>query len=70
MTVGAYTSSHSVKENPVDTGSKLNVLCTFNLRPVSTGKVSYLDLYSVTQALFSSRIPNNDFTDGDDSMCH
>ena len=22
---------------PVDTGRKLNVLCTFNLRPVSTG---------------------------------
>ena len=22
---------------PVDTGHKLNVLCTFNLRPVSTG---------------------------------
>ena len=24
--------------NPVDPGRKLNVLCTFNLRPVSTGK--------------------------------
>ena len=24
--------------NPVDTGRKLNVLCTFNLRPVSTEK--------------------------------
>ena len=24
--------------NPIDTGRKLNVLCTFNLRPVSTGK--------------------------------
>ena len=24
---------------PVDTGCKLNVLCTFNLRPVSTGLV-------------------------------
>ena len=22
---------------PIDTGSKLNVLCTFNLRPVSMG---------------------------------
>ena len=25
---------------PVDTGRKLNVLCTFNLRPVSTGSAS------------------------------
>ena len=24
--------------NPVDTGRRLNVWCTFNLRPVSTGK--------------------------------
>ena len=26
-----------VNITPVDTGRKLNVLCTFNLRPVSTG---------------------------------
>ena len=26
------------ENNPVDTGRKLNVLCTFNLRPASTGK--------------------------------
>ena len=26
------------KLDPVDTGRKLNVLCTFNLRPVSTGE--------------------------------
>ena len=25
--------------NPADTGRKLNVLCTFNLRPVSTGNI-------------------------------
>ena len=28
-----------MKTFPVDTGRKLNVLCTFNLRPVSTGLV-------------------------------
>ena len=26
---------------PVDTGCKLNVLCTFNLRPVSTGMFDF-----------------------------
>ena len=26
----------------VDTGCKLNVLCTFNLRPVSTGNVTII----------------------------
>ena len=33
---------------PVDTGRKLNVLCTFNLRPASTGnviKINYEKLY-------------------------
>ena len=28
---------HKTCNYPVDTGRKLNVLCTFNLRPVSTG---------------------------------
>ena len=27
-----------LRNNPVDTGHKLNVLCTFSLRPVSSGK--------------------------------
>ena len=27
--------------HPVDTGGKLNVLCTFNLPPVSTGKLPF-----------------------------
>ena len=29
--------------NPVDTGRKLNVLCTFKIRPVSTGKHSSIE---------------------------
>ena len=33
-----FCTDVSKKSNPVDTGRKLNVLCTFNLRPVSTGK--------------------------------
>lgn len=33
-------------------------------------KLSYLDLSSVAQALFSSQIPDNDFLDGDDSLCY
>ena len=32
----AYTQ-FALTNFPVDTGRKLNVLCTFNLRPVSTG---------------------------------
>ena len=34
--------------NPVDTGRKLNVLCTFNLRPVSTGKASFYRYFCLT----------------------
>ena len=30
---------------PVDTGRKLNVLCTFNLRPVSAGLEEQLGLW-------------------------
>ena len=41
----------SLLENlPVDTGRKLNVLCAFNLRPVSTGLLT-------SQKIKSSNIP-------------
>ena len=33
---------HNVKSDPIDTGRKLNVLCTFTLRPVSTGNFIYI----------------------------
>ena len=33
----AYFRKLPTKTIPVETGRKLNVLCTFNLRPVSTG---------------------------------
>ena len=40
---------------PVDTGCKLNVLCTFNLRPVSTGLYSqYLALDTVSSKYLRS----------------
>ena len=38
-----YQMQQVIRHNPVDTGHKLNVLCPFNLRPVSTGKV-YQDI--------------------------
>ena len=33
-------------------------------------KVSYMDPFSVAQALFSCQFPYNDFSDGDESLCH
>ena len=32
---------------PVDTGRKLNVLCTFNLRPVSNGARLFIESSSI-----------------------
>ena len=37
---------------PVDTGCKLNVLCTFNVRPVSTGVLQYFSLYRLEASIF------------------
>ena len=36
-----YFSEHYRRAVPVNTGHKLNVLCAFNLRPVSTGVAVY-----------------------------
>ena len=33
------SKASKVIRDPVDTGRKVNVLCTFNLHPVSTGEV-------------------------------
>ena len=35
-----------ITDHPVDTGRKLNVWCTFNLRPVSTGQISFFEKLS------------------------
>ena len=34
-------------DNPVDTNRKLDVLCTFNLRPVSTGNLNKVKNYTL-----------------------
>ena len=39
--------------DPMDTGQKLNVLCTFNLRPVSTGRQVISVAYFVELSLHS-----------------
>ena len=37
--------AHSLALFPVDTGRKLNVLCTFNVRPVSTGLLQLVAVF-------------------------
>ena len=37
--------AHSLVLFPVDTGRKLNVLCTFNVRPVSTGLLQLVAVF-------------------------
>ena len=44
-----------VTNNPVDTGRKLNVLCTFNLRPASTGKSKGWLILPSPSSLFLSK---------------
>ena len=41
--------SKTLIRSPVDTGPKLNVLCTFNLRPVSTGSFVIVNKHSYTK---------------------
>ena len=41
--------SREKNSNPVDTGCKLNVSCTFNLRPVPTGKLKVNPMSPVTE---------------------